>query len=113
MKPRDAIIVMKSRTGISLFYSRLDLFSHSFRKYLVPDEILNGELLRDSSIKYIYIQSWEDKEGKFTIGDDGKKYTSSIWERKQGPVFYFVSFVTALIVISYRTIVTDSKLQLK
>lgn len=111
MKPRDAIIVMKSR--ISLFYSRLDLFSHSFRKYLVPDEILNGELLRDSSIKYIYIQSWEDKEGKFTIGDDGKKYTSSIWERKQGPVFYFVPFVTALIVISYRTIVTDSKLQLK
>lgn len=113
MKPRDAIIVMKSRTGISLFYFRLDLFSHSFRKYLVPDEILNGELLRDSSIKYIYIQSWEDKEGKFTIGDDGKKYTSSIWERKQGPVFYFVPFVTALIVISYRTIVTDSKLQLK
>lgn len=56
MKPRDAIIVMKSRTGISLFYSRLDLFSHSFRKYLVPDEILNGELLRDSSINiYIYI----------------------------------------------------------
>lgn len=55
MKPRDAIIVMKSR--ISLFYSRLDLFSHSFRKYLVPDEILNGELLRDSSIKYICIYS--------------------------------------------------------
>lgn len=91
------------------------IFSRTrFENISVPDEILNGELLRDSSINiYVYIQSWEDKEGKFTIGDDGKKYTSSIWERKQGPVFYFVPFVTALIVISYRTIVTDSKLQLK
>lgn len=63
---------------------------------------------------YIYIWSWEDKKGKFTIGDDGEKYRlSRTEERKQGSVFYFVPFVTVLIVISYRTIVTDSKLQLK